>query len=164
MATVHIKETLSETTDINMIVVKAYCYIHYILLIPLDVIKLIAKFSERTRILFHMSGLELKNFINTSKNYNTLSHSRSMSFHGIDFNVSIYPNGHSWDDKNCVMMILKLMKMPTNVKSILVYYELFNWETYTIWKDTCLLSFQENKSKKQWDRITLSLNECNQKA
>ena len=136
-SSLYIKETLSETTDLNMILVSSYCknnfHSKFNGRLPLDIIKLIAKFSENTRILFNFSGAELKRFLSTSRN--TTIRCTEMNFHGIKFKVQLYPNGADYyESRQHVMIIIKLIGLPKNIKSILIYYELFCSQTIKYWR------------------------------
>ncbi len=111
---------------------------------PEDIIHVILSFYDDMKYWTITKGKQMSKFFNSK--CKEIMHGPHFSMKNIEFQCIVAPNGYSEDHIGKVALILRVSKVPTNVKYVYVYFILFCNETKYEHKVTRILTENTNKN------------------
>ena len=85
--------------------------------------------------------------------------SERFNIHDINFFCTLFPNGYSEKCVDSVMFYLEIAEWPEAIKSITIYFELFEKETKSIWKNVEIFEKDRTYIVRGWNECCLFVSE-----
>eukprot|EP01084_Bolivina_argentea_P024462 45571_1 len=106
---------------------------------------------------FH-NDLQMKKFCSISNG--SCIKSEQFDIHNIKFFCTLFPNGCQSQYADSVMFYLEIASWPENIKSITLYFELFEKKTKSIWKNVEIFEKNRTYIVRGWNNWCLFSSQC----
>eukprot|EP01083_Nonionella_stella_P087819 244463_1 len=136
-----------------------YIRVHFTqyLRFPVDVIAILVSMMNPI-FYWHIPPKKMNQFLSTK--HSESNRSESFDVNDVQYFCRLFPNGFSNQNRGSVMFYLEIQFFPEHIDSMTIYFELFEKQTKSIWKNVQLFEKERPYVVRGWNDFCLFLSQC----